>query len=409
MVPSQPGYTAGRVAVPEGRRWPETTAGEAATIRGVRLSERQLNRATLARQLLLERKPLTAEDGLRRVVALQAQEPPSPYIALWNRLRAFDPADLDAAFASSTVVKATVVRVTLHAVVADDYPAFHAAMQPTLRSARLEDMRFRRSGLSSAEADELVPRLLAYLERPRAKAEIQSFLVDEIGDRGPGVWWALRTYAPLAHAPTGGAWSFGQRPSFAAVPARLRPNVVPDALSHLVRRYLEGFGPASVADISQFALIPRSVIREALEAMAGHLVRFDGPAGELFDVGDGILPEPDSPAPPRLLPMWDSVLLAYHDRSRIIPSDLRRIVIRRNGDVLPTLLVDGHVAGVWRPIEGGIEATAFAPLDDDVWDGLAREARGLWAFLESRDPAVYRRYAHWWSRLPPGETRRLPA
>jgi hypothetical protein len=106
--------------------------------------------------------------------------------------------------------------------------------------------------------------------------------------------------------------------------------------------------------------------------------------------------------------MWDSVLLAYADRSRIIPPDYRRLVIHQNGDVLPTLLVDGFVAGVWRPVAGGIEATAFQRLDREAWTGLATEARALVAFLADRDPAVYRRYAHWWAKLPQGEVRVLP-
>jgi hypothetical protein len=128
----------------------------------------------------------------------------------------------------------------------------------------------------------------------------------------------------------------------------------------------------------------------------------------LFDVPGALLPAEDAPAPPRLMAMWDSVLLAYADRSRVIPPDYRRLVIRQNGDVLPTLLVDGSVAGVWRPFEGGIEATAFHRLSDEAWTGLAAEAAALVAFLADREPAVHRRYAHWWAALPSAEVRLLP-
>jgi hypothetical protein len=107
--------------------------------------------------------------------------------------------------------------------------------------------------------------------------------------------------------------------------------------------------------------------------------------------------------------MWDNILLAYSDRSRVIPPDYRKLVTRSNGDVLPTLLVDGYVAGAWRAVEGGIEATAFHRLPDDVWESLAIEARSLVAFLADRDPQVYRRYEHWWSKLPGAEARLLPA
>ena len=106
--------------------------------------------------------------------------------------------------------------------------------------------------------------------------------------------------------------------------------------------------------------------------------------------------------------MWDSTLLAYSDRSRIIPPEYRTLVMRNNGDVLPTLLVDGYVAGVWRPVEGGIEASAFHRLTADDWNGLAAEARALVAFLADREPTVYRRYAHWWTKgLPNAEVRIL--
>ncbi|MDQ3548446.1 MAG: winged helix DNA-binding domain-containing protein, partial [Chloroflexota bacterium] len=129
----------------------------------------------------------------------------------------------------------------------------------------------------------------------------------------------------------------------------------------------------------------------------------------LFDIPGAPRPDEDTPAPPRLMAMWDSILLAYVDRSRVIPAAHRTLVTRSNGDVLPTLLVDGYVAGVWRSVEGGIEATAFHHLPDDVWERLAAEARSLLAFLAGRDPEVYRRYNHWWSKLPSAETRLLPS
>jgi hypothetical protein len=374
----------------------------------MRLTARGLNRATLGRQLLLGREPLDVVEAVRRVVALQAQEAASPYIALWNRLAGFDPADLDAAFADRRVVRATLLRITKHAVHADDYPAFHNAMQPSLRASRLHDRRFTGSGLSVAEVDAFLPQLLAFADRPRTKAEVEDLLEARTGDRNPRMWWALRTFAPLLHAPTGGPWSFGTRSSFVAAPVRLPSERQAASTRRLVRRYLEGFGPASVQDIAQFSLLRRPVVRDALAALAGELERLEGPDGaELFDLPGAPLPAEDSPAPPRLLPMWDSVLLAYADRGRVIPPDHRRLVIRNNGDVLPALLVDGYVAGVWRPVPGGIEATAFHPLADEAWAGLAAEAAALLAFLADRDPAVYRRYGRWWAGLPSAEVRVL--
>jgi hypothetical protein len=170
-----------------------------------------LNRATLGRQLLLERGALGVEDAARRVVAIQAQQPASPYIALWNRLAGFDPADLDAAFTSRRLVKATLMRFTLHVVHASDHLALHTAMQPTLRS-RLADPRYHGSGLRPADADGVIAELLAFASQPRTKAEAE------------------------------------------------------EALQTLVQRYLAGFGPASVADVAQFALVQRSRARGALQA-----------------------------------------------------------------------------------------------------------------------------------------------
>lgn len=282
-------------------------------------------------------------------------------------------------------------------------------MQTTLRAARFYDRPFRRAGLSRADGDDLVPEVLAFAARPRTNADVEAWLDERLGEHPKtNVWRAFRQAGPFTHAPTGGPWSFGPRPTYVAARAQDRPGDPGASLRHLVRRYLEGFGPASIGDIAQFSLTSRASIRAAVHALAAGLVRYEGPdGGELVDVPGGLLPPEDSPAPPRLLPMWDSTLLAYADRGRIIPGDRRRIVIRTNGDVLPAILVDGHVAGVWRPVEGGIEATALQRLTDDAWEGLEAEARDLLAFLAGRDSAVYRRYSRWWTDLPGVEVRVL--
>ena len=373
------------------------------------LTARQLNRATLARQMLLRREGLDAAEAVRRVVALQAQEAASPYLALWNRVALFDPSGLDAAFASHTVVKASLMRITLHAVHAADYPAFHRAMVEILRAARLHDRRFKDTSLSIAEADALVPHLLEYVAQSRTNAEVEALLAERLGVPKPRVWWALRAFAPLVHAPAEASWSFGPRPRYLASPVPPSGAGAGECLQYLIRRYLEGFGPATVADIGQFTLHSRVTTRAAIDAMKHELDRLQGPGGaELFDVPGAPRPEADIPSPPRLMAMWDSTLLAYSDRSRVIPPEYRPVITRRNGDVLPALLVDGYVAGVWRPAEAGIEATAFHPLSDQAWAGLAAEARGLVSFLAGRDPTVYRRYAHWWKELPAAQTRVLP-
>ncbi|MDI3421588.1 winged helix DNA-binding domain-containing protein [Streptomyces luteolus] len=370
----------------------------------MQISAAELNRATLSRQLLLERAPLSVPEAVRRVVALQAQHPASPYLALWNRLRDFAPAELDAAFTGRTVVKATLMRITLHAVAAEDYGDFRAAMQPTLYASRLGS-RFAEAGLTPADAHALVPELLAFAERPRTSAELQAWLAERLGEeKKDGAWWGLKGYAPLHHAPTGAPWSFGHRPSF----VRAEPGPLPgpgregdaEALRTLILRCLAGFGPASVADVAQFAMLQRTRVRAALRALGDAVEELQGPDGStLFDLPDAPRPPADTPAPPRLMAMWDSTLLAYADRGRLIPPAYRPLVIRNNGDVLPTLLVDGRVAGAWRPVEDGIEATAFEPLPRQAWVALATEAHSLRALLSAREPGVYGRYGHWWRKL----------
>ncbi len=348
-------------------------------------------------------------DAVRRVVALQAQEPASPYVALWNRVQDLDPADVDRAFRDHAIIKATLMRVTLHAVTADDYPSFHDAMQPTLRAARLNDRRFRATGLTPDGADAIVPAALAFAAGPRTNAEGDAWVREHIGKSvEPYVWWALRQYAPIVHAPTGGPWSFGPRPSFRASPHKSGFGDAASAASTLVRRYLQGFGPATVQDIAQFCLIKRPLIRAAVEALGDEIVTIAGPGGaSLIDVRGGPIADEEASAPPRLLGMWDSVLLAYADRTRLIPAAYRRVIARSNGDTLPAVLVDGAVAGVWRPVDAGIEVTALRPLTTADWTGLDAEAQGLRAFLADREPGIYRRYGRWWTNLPAVDVRVL--
>jgi hypothetical protein len=375
----------------------------------MRLTARRLNRATLGRQLLLARESAPVVAAVRRLTALQAQEPASPYVALWNRLDGFDAAQLDVAFADQSLVRAPLMRITLHAAAATDYPTFRQALLTTLRAARLHDRRFTSTGLTIADADALIPHLTAFAARPRTRAELEALIAERLGRTPePGVWWALRTVAPLIHAPTNAPWAFVSRTSYLAATVGLAGSDADSAVRELIRRYLAAFGPASRQDFAQYALLRQPTVRPAFEALAEGLTRYAGPGGEeLFDVPGAPLPAEDTPAPPRLLAMWDNVLLAYADRDRVIPPAYRPLLIRRNGDVLPAILVDGYVCGVWRPRDGGIEALAFHALPADAWDALAAEARGLLGLLASRDPAVYGRYGHWWSSLPAADVRHL--
>ena len=369
----------------------------------MQLTERQLNRTLLRRQLLVEREPVGVVEAVRWLVGLQAQQPAAPYLALWNRVAGFDPAELDTAFAEHRIVKATLLRITLHAVAVQDREVIHRAMVRTLRAARLGDARFTRTGLTSADADASVADLLTYVAEPRSNTELDTFFAERFPDLPEaGIWWALRSYAPLIHAPGPHPWSYGHRPAYLAAPApRPEAPIETDrAVVELARRYLAAYGPATPADLAQFSTLYRPPVKQAFADLTDELVLHSGPDGKpVFDLAGAAVADEDLPVPPRLLGMWDNALLAHTDRGRLIPAEHRATVIRRNGDVLPMLLVDGYVAGVWRPVEGGIEATAFRTLPAAVWEGLAAEAAELTVMLADREPLVFGRYGHWWKTI----------
>lgn len=374
------------------------------------LTVRQLTLATLDRQLLLERRRLDVAEAVRRVCALQAQAPASPYLALWNRVQDFAPADLDAAFTQGRIVKATLMRITLHVVHAADHEPYRAAMLSTLRASRLYDRRFTATGLTPNDADALLPELAGFLDRPRTGAQVEDEVTGRHGEHAHRMWWALRTFAPVHHAPTGGPWSFTQPNTYRAspaVPAAAREEA--DAgVQRLLLAYLRAFGPASAQDFARFTLLTRTAIAKALQELSDQVVRVPGPGrAALFDLADAAVRAGDTPAPPRLLPMWDSTLLAHVVPGRVLPPEYRPLVVRRNGDVLPCLLVDGQVVGVWRAADGGLELTAFHKLGKVAWQGLTEEAERLSVLLADRDPAVYRRYGHWWDKGFPDVERTI--
>lgn len=360
---------------------------------------------TMVRQGLSSRRPVAVIDAVRSVLALQAQEPAAPYLALWNRIDGFDADDLDRAFADGAIVKASLFRFTLHAVHADDLPWARAAMQSRARDAGYHDV-LDDIGLTSERVDELLESLSKVMAEPHDNADMElvlSELVPEASDPAR-LWSALRAVGAFRHAPTTDAWSFGRRPAF--LPCTVAADDEPAAIAQLVRRYLTAFGPATVADMSQFTILKRSALKAVVESMPD-VVPVAGPDGlQLVDVDGG---DPQAEAaiatpPPRLLGMWDSVLLAYADRSRVIPDEHRPHVIRRNGDVLPTVLIDGLVRGVWRASTDAIEVRALEPLDDASLEALDDEARHLRRLVAHREPAVFCRWGRWWDRLPDGPT-----
>lgn len=365
------------------------------------LTARELNRATLARQLLLERVPMTPTRAIEQLAGLQAQHPASAYLALWTRLADFRAEAVDRAFRERRVVKGTLMRGTLHAVSARDLLQYWPAMSGMIGSFRDRTLKWPADAMP---LDELTEQVLRFAAEPRTNVELREHaarLARKEGERE--AWWGVRLAAPFVVVPTADPWSFGRRPVLAAARSWVGGSfaTAADGLDHLVGRYLRAFGPATLADLGRWTSVDRTALKLALERLSPKLRRYRNEAGKpLFDIVGGALPPSDTPAPVRFLPMWDSVLLAYQDRSRMIPEAHGRRVVQANGDYMATFLVDGLVAGLWQAeaIDGraSIRLHPFEPLDSAVEEQLAEEARRLAEFIQPIEPDVYRSYAARW-------------
>jgi hypothetical protein len=336
------------------------------------LTARELNRAALARQLLLEPRPLGPAAAIEHLVGVQAQWPASPYVGIWTRTVGFRREALERELVAGTIVKATVMRQTLHLVTRRDYGLLRAAMSETnfpWQSALAERLapsvrRFAQAGPVT------VPEALAWVEREHGLA----------GNEAHRAWRAARVRAHVVHHHETALWHSRPEGRFVAIDEPEEHEPV-EARAEILRRYLGAFGPASRRDMVAWSMMHVPEIRASLDRL--ELRRFRGEDGrELLDVPDGPLPDPDTPAPPRFLPKWDNALLAWADRTRILPEPYRRVVIGQNGDVAPTFLVDGLVAGTWRVEKGRVVTAPFAPLAPEDRVALGVEAEQLEAFLD---------------------------
>jgi len=352
-----------------------TTTDTADSVGRVRtLTLRELNRATLARQLLLERRRLPVVRAVERVAGLQAQWPPSPYVGLWSRLQGFERRTLERALLRGDVVKATLMRSTLHLVSRRDYVPYWTAVHDirtwadaaVLTDAERDELRLDEL---AAKGPVTLQEVVAHLERHG--------LFDVHARR---VWHAARVRLHVHHAPRTAIWT--TRPE--AVYARIDVHEKLDRRSatiHVVRSYLGALGPATRADIADWSGMRVRDFEPALDALEP-LRRFRTEDGkELLDLPRAPLPAPETPAPVRFLPKWDSVLLGHADRRRVLPEEYRKSVIVKNGDVAQTFLVDGVVAGTWRYDDGRVQTQPFEPLPRTVRQEVDDEAARLAAWL----------------------------
>jgi hypothetical protein len=353
------------------------------------LSRRALNRALLARQLLLRRERRSAAAAVEHLVALQAQNPRDPYVALWTRLEGFDPHELGRLVAGREAVRGPLLRATLHLASARDWPALTRLLRPVLERNFWTGSPFGRQ-LKGVDLDAVLAAGRALLdERPRTTAQLRTLL----GERWPGhdatsLAYAVHHLVPVVQVPPRGVWGGKGLPTWAAAETWLdRPLDPEPSVERLVLRYLAAFGPASVADVQAWSGLTR--LREVAERLRPGLCGFRDQAGrELLDLPGAPRPDPDTPAPPRFLPEYDNVLLGHADRSRIAAGAAGRWPA--DGLHWSPLLADGFVSGAWRLRRDKAAATLvvepFDPLPDPA--AVEREAEGL---LELLAPEAGRR------------------
>ena len=360
------------------------------------ITARQLNRTTLLRQSLLERSTDDAVTAIGRLAGLQAQYANSPYIALWSRVAGFAIQDLERALDQRSVVKATVMRGTLHIVAACDYPALSVASS----AARIANWRPSASRVG-VETAELHRRLIVFAHEPRSIAEMEAELEEILPDAAlagkvpAGVrhvaFRMAEAHGWLIHVPPSGRWNAFAKPRYIDASVWLGDAARPDpeeALGVTVERYLRTYGPASVADIGKWVGQPRlPVVRAALEGLRDPVRTFRGPDGrDLVDLADSPLATGDEPAPVRFLARWDSAIIGYDRRDRILPDAVATDVVRtKNGDFQPSFTVDGYVAGVWSvantPAETILQITPSVPVPDAARTELIEEAERLIRFI----------------------------
>jgi hypothetical protein len=346
-----------------------------------KLSRQEIGRATLARQMLLDRERMPVAQAVERLGGLQAQEPRPPFAALWARVEGLDADDLREALHARRVVRSPLMRATLHLMSAADYRALRPALQPVMANW----MVARTRGL---DRERVVARARELLEdEPRTMGELRALLAKSFpGDDERGLAAVARRELPLVMVPSDDRWGFPRDSRFALAHRWLRRQVAAeDEPDELIRRYLGAFGPATVADFQTWSGL--GAAKDAFERLRPELATFRDPRGrELFDLPDAPRPGAGAPAPVRLLPDFDSLVLAHDDRSRVIRDEHRGLVATKNLRIRATFLVDGIVEGIWSAKRSGKRATLsiepFGRLRKRDAKELEDEGERLLRFLE---------------------------
>ena len=347
------------------------------------LSPRALNRATLARQLLLRRSPLSVPEAVTHLVGLQGQEVRPPYYALAARLDGFTPEALSEPLGDRSLVRMVTMRSTIHLHTAAD----GLTLRPLVQPAREREIGYFRKGLVGVDLDRLATLARDLVEdEPRTMKQLREALSAEWPDADPqSLAVAARCRLPLVQITPRGQWGRSAQVSLTTIEHWLgRPAELAASADDTVLRYLAAFGPASVKDLQTWAGLTR--MRPVFERLRPRLATFRDENGvELFDLPDAPRPDPDTPAPPRLLPEFDNLLLSHADRTRVIPPANRGRTWQANTFYCP-LLVDGFLAGVWRIIGDALVIEPFTDLSRAERTEVTEEAERVLGVLHAQEP-----------------------
>jgi winged helix DNA-binding protein len=342
--------------------------------------------------MLLERERTNVVRAVEKLCGLQAQLARPPHVGLFSRVAGYRREVFNRALHERKLVRATSMRATLHVLSARDFADHRITLQPMLSAAVGQVLRGWNRGRSAPSKHPDLESVVAtarafFARRPATFDDLRQELAKRHPRAEPRVLaYAVRMHLPLVQVPTDAPWGFPAAADFTLAESWLDGPLAEIAdLPAFVMRYLAAFGPASVADMQNWSGLRR--LDDAFAAARPKLVSFRDEKGrELFDLPRAPRPDPETPAPVRFLPEYDSLVLGHADRTRVISDEFRRVIFTKNLQILPTFLVDGRAAGSWKierkKTSATLVATTFSRLSRRAREDLANEATELLAFAE---------------------------
>ncbi|MDQ3689764.1 MAG: winged helix DNA-binding domain-containing protein [Chloroflexota bacterium] len=342
------------------------------------LTARALNRALLARQLLLERSPLTITQVMERMGGIQTQYAPAGYIGLWSRMRDFDRPTLTRALEERQAIQATMMRATIHTVSAADYWPMTAGIRRIRREWFEKVSRRQLAGTDMGAVADAVREELA--DGPLPMRELTARIEARGFPPRTAAWAGMRV--DLVRVPPSGTWERRRADVYGLATAWLEPVAVSedDGMELLIRRYLGAFGPASLKDIASWMGVSVGQMRHVADRMELRAFR-DEAGSPLVDLQGASLPDPETPVPPRFVAVWDALLLVHARRTEVLPEDYRPQVFNtKTPHSVNTFLLDGQVAGTWRFEADEIQLSPLRRLSPTERGELEDEAHRLAIF-----------------------------